>query len=89
MKIVSLNEQKVCVPTLQDANQLMQALIRFNCEGQLQKYDSFGEEEKPGDFCILFDNFEIYVIGQNNTETIINWLLTLGISDIFVKRAEQ
>ena len=88
MKIVAVDTEKVCVPTLQDANQLMQALIRYNCEGQIQKYDSFGEDEKPADYTILFDDFEINVINKVNAETIIDWLLTLNVTDIFVKRAE-
>jgi hypothetical protein len=89
MKIVALDDQKVCLPTLQDANQLMQALIRYNCESQLQKYDSFGEEAKPGDFTILFDDFEINVINQTNTETVLHWFMSLGVTDIFVKRIER
>lgn len=89
MKLVSLDEQKVCLPTLEDANQLMQALIAYNCEGQIKKCDSFGEEEKAGDFTILFDNYEINVVGQNNTETILSWFLSLGTTDVLVKRIEQ
>lgn len=89
MKIVALDTEKVCLPTLQDANQLMQALIRYNCEGQIQKYDSFGEETRAGDYTILFDDFEINVVGQNNTETVLNWFLSLGVTDIFIKRKEN
>ena len=88
MKIVAVNDSKVCLPTLQDANQLMQALIRYNCEGTIQKYDSFGEDDKPGDYTIMFDDFEINVINKVNAETIIDWLLTLNVTDIFIKRAE-
>lgn len=89
MKIVSLDEQKVCVPSLQDANSLMNALIKYNCEGMLKKYDSFGEEEKPGDYIISFDNYDINVINQTNAETILHWFLSLGVTDIFIKKAEK
>ena len=88
MKIVSVNDSKVCVPTLQDANQLMQALIRYNCEGSIQKYDSFGEDDQPGDYILLFDDFEVNIVNKKNTETVIDWLLTLGVTDILVKRAD-
>ena len=89
MKIVAVNDSKVCVPTLQDANQLMQALIRYNCEGQIQKYDSFGEDDRAADYTILFDDFEINVVNKVNAETIIDWLLSLNVTDIFIKRAEK
>ena len=88
MKIVSVNDSKVCVPTLQDANQLMQALIRYNCEGSIQKYDSFGEDDQPGDYVLMFDDFEVNIVNKKNTETVIDWLLSLGVTDILVKRAE-
>ena len=89
MKIVAVDMEKVCVPTLKDANQLMQALIRYNCEGTIQKYDSFGENDKPADYTILFDDFEINVINKVNAETIIDWLLTLHVTDIFIRKVEK
>ena len=87
MKIVSVNDSKVCVPKLEDANQLMQALIRYNCEGSIQKYDSTVEDDQPGDYILLFDDFEVNIVNKKNTETVIDWLLTLGVTDILVKRA--
>lgn len=87
MKIVSLDDSKVCVPSVDDANQLMSALINYNCEAMLKKYDSFGEEDKPGDYTISFDNYDINVINQTNAETILHWFLSLGFSDIFIKKA--
>ena len=89
MKIVSMDEQKVVLPSLEDANQLLGALIAYNCEATLKKFDSFGEQEKTGDYAICFDDYEVNIIGKGNTLTVVNWLLSLGVSDIFIKRADQ
>ena len=89
MKIVSLNEKRVCVPSLKDANSLMKALIQYNSEGVIQKHDAFGEEEREGDYTLLFDDYEISIIGKPNTEVVIDWLLSLNVTDIFIKQPEQ
>lgn len=87
MVYISKGVEKVAVAEVEDAKALQAALNDNNCFDAVVRQDIIGKDLAAG-FVVCFDSYEIKAIEQRDAETILHWLITLGVNDVLVRRYE-
>ena len=87
MVYISKGLEKVAVAEVEDAKALQAALNDNNCIDAVVRQDIIGKDLAAG-FVVCFDSYEIKAIEQRDAETILHWLITLGVNDVLVRRYE-
>lgn len=87
MIYISKGQSKVAVESVIDARALQSALNDANCIEPIIRQDIIGKDLAAG-FMLCFGEYEIKAVEQLDAETIMHWLLSLGVSDILIRRVE-
>ena len=88
MIYISKGQSKVAVESVEDAKALQSALNDADCIEPIIRQNIIGKDLTAG-FTLLFGEYEIKAIQQRDAEEIAHWLLSLGVSDILIRRVES
>ena len=87
MIYISKGLEKVAVATVEDGKALQSALNDNDCIYAVVRQNIIGKDLEAG-FEVCFDTYEIKAIEQRDAETILHWLLSLGVPDVLIRRCE-
>lgn len=88
MIYISKGPDKVAVASVDDGKALQQALNENDCIEPVTRQNIIGKDTDAG-FVVCFGTYEISAVEQRDAETIMHWLLSLGVTDVLIRRAES
>ena len=80
------DKERVTLPDLKSAQDLMHALNILNC------YDSIGKQEITGNkqdldlYEVTFIDKAVKVVGQTDAELVLHWMFTYGCKKVSIER---
>jgi len=89
MLIVQKGTETVSVLDTVSADELMQKMIVAGCTEPLTKRTMIGSKITQRVYEILADDIKIAIHGQDDAETVVHWLLGLGVDSVEVKRTSE
>lgn len=88
MIYISKGLEKVAVESVDDGKALQQALNENDCIDAVTRQNIIGKDMEA-EFVVCFGTYEIKSIQQRDAETILHWLLSLGVDDVLIRKAKS
>lgn len=89
MYIVQKNIERITVKDKESADKIMYLLMVAGCSDSLTKRSIIGGQSKEKVFTVTADGTQIEVVGQNDAEITLHWLLSLGLNSVTVERSAE
>ena len=89
MVIVNKGMEKVSLPEQTDATDLIMALTVLGCSEPIKNQSIIGNKETVELFEVGFLDKHIRVIGSNDAERVMHWMLSLGCSKVVIQKLEK
>lgn len=89
MHIVNKGNGKVSLSDSDSAKALANCLTNLDCQEPIRVQHIAGGTTTKEILTVGLEDYSFQVIGQNDAELVIDWLLTAGVKEVTVKRNES
>jgi len=83
------DRERVTLPDLKSAQDLMYALNVLNCYEQIGKQEITGNKQDLVLYEVAFLDKAIKVVGQTDAETVLHWMLMYGCHKVSIEKLEE
>lgn len=89
MYLVRKGETRISLPDKESRTKLVCALAAEGCSEPITTQHIIGSKEDIDRFEVSFGDTSVIVLGQKDAETVLDWMLGLGINKVTIEKLTE